>query len=491
MQMWIQFLRLEWKEFFRSASLGTNLLLKILKIAGVLYFIVLFVLLGFGLYYGVEEELGADPFSTVNTYLIYYFAGELLLRFFFQNLPVGTVKTFLTLNIKRKQLVRYYMGKSLLSPFNFLQLFLLIPFAGVLIFERGNAYGVLSWSVAVYALCLSLHFLNILLNKKRNVFFGIVLVVGAMMLLQYYGVAAIAGYCKSFFLVFYRYPWTVFFPIVLCLALMRVTYRFYADNLYLDAKMLHKKAEAKVQNLKWLDGLGQTSMFLKNDIRLILRNKRARTTVLISALFLLYGLLLMTDAYDFLKSETINILIGFMVTGGFMMMFGQYVPSWDSTYYPLMMTQNITYREYLKSKWMMIAFGTSVSVLLAAFYLYFDIRLYLVIVAMGVYNIGINGYLVLLGGAFMKSPVDLESNSNVFGERNMFNLKVMLLAMPKVLLPFLCYFIGRLLYGFIGGIAVLLVVGLVGLLLKNRVFDFIEKIYKKEKYDTLRAYKQK
>lgn len=49
------------------------------------------------------------------------------------------------------------------------------------------------------------------------------------------------------------------------------------------------------------------------------------------------------------------------VTGGFLMTFGQHVPSWDSEYYKLMMSQNIKYKLYLESKWMMLVVGTLLS----------------------------------------------------------------------------------------------------------------------------------
>ena len=53
-------------------------------------------------------------------------------------------------------------------------------------------------------------------------------------------------------------------------------------------------------------------------------------------------------------------------SGGFLFMFGSFVPSWDSQYYPLMMTQNIEYKEYLNSKWSLMIIGTVISAILAS-----------------------------------------------------------------------------------------------------------------------------
>ena len=40
------------------------------------------------------------------------------------------------------------------------------------------------------------------------------------------------------------------------------------------------------------------------------------------------------------------------------MNFGQFVPSWDSAYYKLLMSQNITYKDYLASKWWLVVIAT-------------------------------------------------------------------------------------------------------------------------------------
>src|SRR5690606_9910567 len=130
------------------------------------------------------------------------------------------------------------------------------------------------------------------------------------------------------------------------------------------------------------------------------------------------------------------------VSGGFLFTFGQFVPSWDSAYYPLMMSQNIQYKEYIASKWWLVVIGTIVSTLLASFYLYFGVETYLIILVGAIFNIGVNSHLVLLGGAFIKTPIDLASSKQAFGDKKAFNMKTMLLSLPKLLLPVALYGVG-------------------------------------------------
>ena len=94
-------------------------------------------------------------------------------------------------------------------------------------------------------------------------------------------------------------------------------------------------------NFDWLNRFGSAAIFLKNDLRLITRAKRARSTTIMGSLFVLYGLIFMV--FDDLYGETGEFFGLFFSTAGFMFTFSGMVPSWDSNHYPLMMCQNITY----------------------------------------------------------------------------------------------------------------------------------------------------
>jgi hypothetical protein len=66
---------------------------------------------------------------------------------------------------------------------------------------------------------------------------------------------------------------------------------------------------------------------------------------------------------------------------------------------------------------------------------------YLTIVVGGIYNIGVNSQLVLLGGAYTKTPIDLGSGK-VPLEKKAFNFKTMLISIPQLGLPVFLYWLG-------------------------------------------------
>ena len=114
------FLSLEWKAFFRSASFGKSLGIKIFMGFIALYFIAMFLLTGVVLYEVLKDSFPEqNPLKIVNSFLFYWVLGDLVFRFFFQKLPVMSVMPLLTLPVKRREVVNYVLGKSAFSFFNF------------------------------------------------------------------------------------------------------------------------------------------------------------------------------------------------------------------------------------------------------------------------------------------------------------------------------------------------------------------------------------
>lgn len=486
--MFKKFLVLEWRAFVRSASFKANLAIKILMGFLAFIFMLYFLLAGVFIFY-ILRDFKLEPIETVNKFFIYYIVGDLLLRLFLQKIPVVNIKPLLTLPIKKNTIVNFALGKTAASFFNFVHWFFLIPFTLVLIKEGYGAGSSLLWLLGMLSLIYSNNFLNILLNNKDNLFIMFLVFLIGFGALQYYGVFDITVYTAQFFGALFSNKLVFLIPLTLLVGLYITTFRYFKVNLHLDTGLSTKHDIAKTERFDWLNQFGTAGTFLKNDIRLIKRNKRSKTTVFMSILFLFYGLLFFSSGIEAYDNPVMHMFAGIFVTGGFLFTFGQFVPSWDSAYYNLMMTQNISYKGYLNAKWWMIVIVTFVSAVIASFYLYFGWQIYLTILVGAIYNIGVNSHIVLLAGAFTKTPVDLNSSKGAFGDKKAFNAKTLLLTLPKLLLPLILYGLGSLISPEAGLILVVLT-GVLGFAFRNRVFSQIEKIYKTEKYSTIQAYKQ-
>lgn len=489
--MLIHFIRLQWKSFFRSASLSSNLVIKVLMGFFALYFIVCFAILGASIYFILEDELGLNPFETVNRFLVYYLAMDLLVRYMLQKMPVVNIRPLLYLPFKKSKIVHFSLWKTILSFFNLIHAFFLLPFAVVLLVKGYDVIHVITWFMAISALIFCNNFINVFINginKALYLALGVLIIMG---ILHYYNVFDLTLWTGPVFQSFYEIPVVAIIPVLLLIAFYLIAFRYFKQNLFLDAGLASKQKSVKTEQLDWVNRFGSLSVFLKNDIKLIKRNKRSRTTVIMSFLFVFYGLLFFTNAIEAYQGPFWRMFAAIFVTGGFLMSFGQFVPSWDSSYYPLMMSQNIRYRDYLNSKWWLMVMATLVSLVLASFYLYFGLEVYLAVVVGALYNIGVNSYMVLWGGAYVKTPIDLTSNKKAFGDSQAFNAKTLLLTIPKLVIPMLLYALGYYTMGSIYGYGLVLLVAILGFAFKEKVFDIIVNVYKAEKHKTLAAYKQK
>lgn len=485
--MFKQFIRLEWKSFLRSASFGTNVVLKIFMGLAALYFIAVFLLLGFGIY-PLLKQYDMNPFETVNKFLIYYFFLHLIIRYFMQKMPVMNIRPLLTLPIKRNTIVHFTLGKTALSFFNWIHVFLFVPFSIMLIINNHSILNVILWHLGIIGIVYASNFVNVLVNNKDSFFYPILALVVVCALSQYYKLFDITTYTFPFFDGLYTTNYLFLIPIIAVVILYYFAFNFFKNNLNLDEGLAKKSDVAKTENFTFLDQFGTLGTFLKNDIKLIKRNKRSRTTIIMSVVFLFYGFLFFNNPH---QAKVMGIFAGIFVSGGFLFTFGQFVPSWDSAYYQLMMSQNVQYKEYIKSKWWLVVIATAISTLLASFYIYLGWHIYLLIVVGAIYNIGVNSHLVLLGGAFVKTPIDLSTGKGAFGDKQAFNIKTMLIAIPKLLIPVLLYGLGTWIFSENIGLVFVAVAGILGFTLRNYVFAKIEKIYKTEKYATIAAYKQK
>ncbi len=483
-----QFLLLEWKAFSRSASFKMNLFLKIfLGIIGAFY-LVMILSLGVGVFYILKEK-DLEPLSTINKYLIYWWLADLMIRYFLQKSPVMYVKPFLTMPLKKGKIVHFLLGKSAFSFFNIYAAFFFVPFTLVLLFNGYSVAGALAWHIAMVSLVYANNYLNLLIDNLDRLFIAVALVLISFGALQYFGYLDITVYTAPVFQAFYDYPVIGFGMMLIPVFLYWYCFRYFKSILRTDEAVKAKEVEVNTENFTWLEKYGTLGTFLKNDIKLIKRNKRSKSTVMISVLFLFYGLIFFTNkAYS---GPVWQLFAGLFVSGGFLFTFGGFVPSWDSAYFPLMMSQNIKYKEYLSSKWWLIVIATAISILLSAFYLIMGWQVYMAIIVGGIYNIGVNAHIVLLGGAYVKTPIDLTTGKKAFGDKKAFNIKTLLITLPKLLLPLLIFYVFYKPWGLEAGYIAVATLGILGLAFRNKMFSIIENVYKKEKYATLAAYKEK
>ncbi|WP_434063871.1 DUF5687 family protein [Mangrovimonas cancribranchiae] len=466
--------------------------LNILLVFFALYFVVMFLALGVALYPLLKDQFpDQDPLVIVNSYLFYWIIADVLMRFFFQKLPVMSVKPLLTLPVKRSKVVNYVLGKSALSFFNFLPMFAIIPFGVMLLINDYPTVSVLVWMLTLLCITLIINFLNFILesfsSETELSFLPVIVLAGGLFALDYFNIISFTDLVSNGINSIYNNPLLIGIPILVLIGLYMMNFKMLRQKLFLDSSLKSHVKEVNSSNLEWTRKFGDSAPFMQLDLRLIWRNKRPRSSVFILVIGLLYGLFFYPNPIYADKPFMFGF-VGIFVTGIFLINFGQFVPAWDSGYYKMLMSQNIQYKQYLKSKFNLMAFSVVVMFVLSIPYVYFGWNILLAHLAAAIYNIGVNTHVILWGGSFNRKKIDLN-------QRAAFNYQgtgavQWLIGIPLMLVPLAIFGVVNWLVNFEIACLALALIGVVGIVLHQKLMKSIVGKYLASKYKMIDAFSQ-
>ena len=486
------FLNLEWKQYFRSSYWQKSIVINILMVFFALYFVGIFLFLGAFLFKIVGKLVpGQDPFTVVNNYIFYWIIGDLLMRFFLQKLPVMTVKPLLTLPIKRSTVVNYVLGKSAFSFFNFLPLFAIIPFSISLLLNGYDTSTVLTWMFTMILLVLIINFLNFIIEafsaETEISFLPVIVVVGVLFGLNYFGIVPMTTLIGVGLIGIANSPILILIPIAVLLLLYVYNFKILKDKLFLDSSLKSKVTEVKAADLSWTKRFGDIAPFMQLDLKLIWRNKRTKSMAFLMVIGLFYGLFFYPQEM-YRDMVFMYAFIGIFSTGFFLINFGQFIPAWDSGYYKMLMSQNIKYEQYLRSKFVLMIMSVVIMFLLGIPYVFFGWKILIAHFAAAVYNIGVNTHVIMWGGSFNRKKIDLDKKA-AFNYQGTGAVQ-WLIGIPLMVVPMALFGIVNWLVGFEAAIALLMLLGITGIVLHKKLMKFITQKYLDSKYKMIDAFSQ-
>jgi hypothetical protein len=198
--------------------------------------------------------------------------------------------------------------------------------------------------------------------------------------------------------------------------------------------------------------------------KLILRHKKSRTYLMLSAFFLLYGLIFYTNPA--LQTESgispIYIFVGVFITGIFMIQYGQLFLSWNSSNFDFFLMQKGGLEALVRAKYLLFLGVSGVCFLASVPYVYFGWDILLVHVATFLFNCGILVHVIMYVALWKPKPMDLNKGA-------MFNYEGVgaaqfLIIIPLMAGPYLVYLPFSYLINDYAGLLALGVTGLAGIL---------------------------
>ena len=479
-----------WRELTRSAYFSKNMAAKGVLIFLALYFSAVALFMGFNLSEYIEKTFPGQAQIPIFNSLIFAYAGfELILRIMVQNLPTFGFQPYLLLPVKRKRIAKYMLNKSVFHFFNILPLFLILPFTFKSALYELETPVLIVWLTSLFFVIFVNHFLAIYIKWRTNesnwYFYGFLALAGGVFAIDHFGIIGInENFGKIFDFVIQKPVSVIIFPVLVTI-LYTLNLKFLLSRFFLD-ELSKKKNDTMTHNFSWLNQVGEYGKMLSLEVKMIARNKRPRTTAIMSLIFIFYGLLLYKD-YDENTPEVILVLGGMFMTGVFGMMYGQFFPAWHSRYYPLLMAQNVKMKQILQSAFFLMAVTNVVFYLLSLGYMFITPKVLYIHLAVMLYNIGVNTFVVFALGLNSRKAIDLE-------QRAMFNYQGMsatnwLITFPILFGPLAVYFLLTFLFGNIVAYLILGGLGLIGIILHPRLIDYFTKQYLKRKHKMIAAYK--
>lgn len=161
-----------WKSFIRNERWRRNLLTKILFGILILYFILLFLMVGLNID-KILGESGGNAVEKFNSILLWYLPLDLLLRCLLQPLPAIEIIPYLRLPVRRNKMINYLLIRSILNIFNFIPLLVIIPFSSKILLSQQGISAALFYISGLSLLLIFNNFLAVLtgfLIQKKSIY---------------------------------------------------------------------------------------------------------------------------------------------------------------------------------------------------------------------------------------------------------------------------------------------------------------------------------
>ncbi|MDI6402212.1 DUF5687 family protein [Balneolaceae bacterium ANBcel3] len=487
-------LKHRWLQFTRSGSMGRGCLAGCLIALAAFLILPQLIVIAIYLELFIVDYLGwSDPVAFINTILLYYFMLEVLMRMFLQKLPSMEISAYLPHPIKIPTLAHLTLTGSLVSPFIIVIPLMLTYFSFTAVQVQAGVVGAWMWYLTLIVFNLFIHYGMITIRRISSerpfIPIGLLLFFSLLHLPMFFDGPVPADYTAWFFNQAMQNPVPLMLSALLLSGAYSSAFYFYTHNYHMDSQGDSSGRFWKKFAVTLPERYGLTGTLVNQEIRLIIRHKRARSILFFSLLFLFIGLVMYPDEEVLgIGSHIMLVFTGLMLTGMFLLQYGQFLFSWNSGFLDAFLAQPVPLRDYIASKYyLMILSCLLLYVLILPYAWFYGLDILLGNTCMLFYNMGINVFLVIRLGMWEPEKLDLESHS-AFSFQGV-GLAQWIMGLPLILLPgllvipFLAF--GQGVYGllFLG------IMGLIGMLLRNPIIRLLARTMEEKKYDMAQSFR--
>ncbi|MBT2559596.1 hypothetical protein J7E50_16870 [Pedobacter sp. ISL-68] len=486
------FLSHQRKSFWRSRNRGSSIAGQIVLGFFMLYFFALAVGIGFGMSIFLPKIFpDQNILRSFNGIILYYFAFDFIMRMQFQELPTLSIIPYLHLKIQKSKIIKFLNVKALFSAFNIWPFFIFLPFCFIKISVEYGALVTIMYIISIFSIMIFNNYLVLYIKRKSitntlYTFLGLV-VIAAFAALEYYKVISIMAGSDVVFRAIAAQPLYGFAFTIAAVGIFYFNSNFLRKNLYVE-ELSTKQEKKGSTDYAFLNRFGKVGELAALELKLILRHKRPRSSVILGFFFLFYG-------FIFYKEKAIDrdafgqMMFGaIFMTGVSIIIYGQFMFAWQSAHFDGILANKINFKDYIRAKFLLFTIGCTIITLLASFYGFLSPKLLLLHLAAYLYNIGFGTVVVLYLATLNYKRLDITKAASFNYQGT--GATQWLLMFPYALTPILIYVPFGILNKPYWGLVAVSVFGLAMLLLRGFWVNYIAKRLELQRYKIAEGFRE-
>ncbi len=484
------YLKHAWYTFRRSPALTQNLIQTLLLAFFGFYFAVSFLVMSLVAGELIREFFpDRDTIGMAGAILLYYLPIDILSRYFLQKFPTLVVQPYMLLPVSKSSMVHYLLRRSMLGFFNFLPIFLTLPFLFVEVIPNSSGIETLGFCVLVIGLIFTSNYVSYWVSKasdfNNSASIGLLIGLFSFLFLEFKGVTAFFTYLESAAIRFMSTPLMWIIPFAIVAFLYTYLFRYFKKHLTAEKE---ESESSYLQNISlgYFGRFGRAGKLMDLELRLLLRSKRARSYLMTSVVILFLPLFMGISETEL--PEVNYIIFGLLMTGMIALNHGQLMLSWNSLHFDLLMSRGNTIHDIFKAKYFILALSCVVTYLLTLPYLFLDPNIVLFNTAMLFINTSISIYSYMILASYNSLRIDPDQG-NTFSFSG-FGAAHYLIGIPIMVLPLAIYFIPRLVGGMTAGLLALFIVGVGGTVFYRQVINSCVKLFNTNRYKIAAAFRK-
>jgi len=485
---------MSWKSFMRNPAFTQNLATTIMMGFVGLYFIIVFIALGAAAPHAITEMLpDVDGPLYFGRYFLYFIIYAFLSRLVFQNFGFKDMKQYILQKIPKSTLLHYILIKSGFNWINIMSLLGVIAYLVSASYAENYNLNLLNHGLVLVGLIYASNYKAFLFDKQlsiNKILTGSI-IIGVILInyLDYKGFIPLGNILEWLYSFLVMNIGTAILPTIGAIACYFLTYKTLNQIAYLED---NKSSEESISNVNIGSGLfarfGKAGKMMEMELKLILRNKRAKTMLYVIPLMGVYPAIIHGNGGS-MDSMGMMMFVAIFCTGGYALTYGQLLLSWNSGHFDLLLTKMSSIKEIFQAKYFLQCIIIIVQTLPMILWGFYKTEYFYLMPAMMLYNLGVVLFMYMLTASYNSKRVNTNKGAAMNYEG--FSLALFLIIIPIMAIPVLFYYGANALGHPYLGIFLIGLLGLIGFVFHDKLINMSVSLFKKNRYKIGTAFRKK